>query len=71
MLVKGGKLDTKFNITVPESIDAAGGAISLSAAQMTCQWLILIDKVLLQDFVFQTVEAKIWSPYKIDERLLA
>lgn len=24
MLVRGGKLDTKFNITVPESLDAAG-----------------------------------------------
>jgi hypothetical protein len=24
MLVRGGKLDPKFNITVPESIDAAG-----------------------------------------------
>jgi hypothetical protein len=24
MLVKGGNLDPKFNITVPESIDAAG-----------------------------------------------
>ena len=24
MLVKGGKLDPKFHITVPESIDAAG-----------------------------------------------
>ena len=24
MLVRGGKLDTKFNITVPENLDAGG-----------------------------------------------
>ena len=28
MIVRGGKLDTKYNITVAETVDAAGGPLS-------------------------------------------